>query len=115
MVRNPGYSAGILATAVKPRPNSALKLTVRHRFSRRPSRLPRLEFARRRATCTGIIGLRRKRRAARRRPPSGGPQFNVKTLGRLQLYVPLQPHAPAILVLVFAPPRRSCFEGLRAK
>src|SRR5437764_15372843 len=37
-------------------PNSALKLTVRPRFSRRPSRLPRLEFARRRATCTGIIG-----------------------------------------------------------
>jgi len=26
--------------------------------------------------------MRRKRRAARRRPPSGGPQFNVKTLGR---------------------------------
>src|SRR5216110_1365375 len=25
--------------------------------------------------------MRRKRRAARRRPPSGGPQFNVKTLG----------------------------------
>ena len=38
------------------RPNSSLKLTVRRRFSRRPSRLPRLEFARRRATCTGIIG-----------------------------------------------------------
>src|SRR5438045_9219406 len=37
-------------------PNSALKLTVRLSFSRRPSRLPRLEFARRRATCTGIIG-----------------------------------------------------------
>src|SRR5438034_11008877 len=37
-------------------PNSALKLTVRPRISRRPSRLPRLEFARRRATCTGIIG-----------------------------------------------------------
>src|SRR5205814_10697892 len=36
--------------------NSALKLTVRRRFSRRPSRLPYLEFARRRATCTGIIG-----------------------------------------------------------
>src|SRR5438067_13427689 len=36
--------------------NSSLKLTVRPRFSRRPSRLPRLEFARRRATCTGIIG-----------------------------------------------------------
>src|SRR5438477_12986842 len=36
--------------------NSALKLTVRHRFFRRPSRLLRLEFARRRATCTGIIG-----------------------------------------------------------
>src|SRR5207248_1399376 len=36
--------------------NSALKLTVRPRISRRPSRLPRLEFARRRATCTGIIG-----------------------------------------------------------
>src|SRR5947207_2258047 len=26
--------------------------------------------------------MRRKRRAARRRPPSGGPQFNVKTLAR---------------------------------
>src|SRR5437762_4072554 len=26
--------------------------------------------------------MRRKRRAARRWPPSGGPQFNVKTLGR---------------------------------
>ena len=26
--------------------------------------------------------MRRKRRAARPRPPSGGPQFNVKTLGR---------------------------------
>ena len=25
--------------------------------------------------------MRRKRRAARRRPPSGGPQFNAKTLG----------------------------------
>src|SRR5205823_7341291 len=37
-------------------PNSPLKLTVRRRFSRRPSRLPRLEFARRRAACTGIIG-----------------------------------------------------------
>src|SRR5204863_2542959 len=36
--------------------NSSLKLTVRLRLSRRPSRLPRLEFARRRATCTGIIG-----------------------------------------------------------
>src|SRR5216110_1930157 len=36
--------------------NSALKLTVRRRFSRRPSRLLRLEFARRRATCIGIIG-----------------------------------------------------------
>src|SRR5256886_3401704 len=36
--------------------NSSLKLTVRPRFSRRRSRLPRLEFARRRATCTGIIG-----------------------------------------------------------
>ena len=37
-------------------PNSALKLTVRRPFSRRPSRLPRLEFARCRAACTGIIG-----------------------------------------------------------
>ena len=36
--------------------NSPLKLTVRLCFSRRPSRLRRLEFARRRATCTGIIG-----------------------------------------------------------
>src|SRR5437762_13534570 len=36
--------------------NSPLKLTVRRRFSRRPSRLPCLEFARLRATCTGIIG-----------------------------------------------------------
>ena len=33
-----------------------MKLTVRPRFFRRPSRLRRLEFARRRATCTGIIG-----------------------------------------------------------
>src|SRR5947207_4010948 len=29
--------------------------------------------------------MRRKRRAARRRPPSGGPQFNVKTLGGPEL------------------------------
>src|SRR5437763_11566264 len=29
--------------------------------------------------------MRRKRRAARRRPPSGGPQFNVKTLGGLKI------------------------------
>src|SRR5438046_1992365 len=30
--------------------------------------------------------MRRKRRAARRRPPSGGPQFNVRTLaGRTTL------------------------------
>src|SRR5438874_2736289 len=28
--------------------------------------------------------MRRKRRAARRNPPSGGPQFNVKTLGGLR-------------------------------
>src|SRR6184192_2625576 len=28
--------------------------------------------------------MRRKRRAARGRPPSGGPQFNVKTLARLR-------------------------------
>ena len=29
--------------------------------------------------------MRRKRRAARRRPPSGGPQFNVKTLAGLTI------------------------------
>src|SRR5438094_54669 len=40
---------------VLTRANSALKLTVRRCFSRRPSRLPCLEFARRRATCTGNI------------------------------------------------------------
>src|SRR5437762_7267779 len=66
-------------------PNSALKLTVRRRFSRRPSRLPHLEFARRRATCTGIIGCAASGAPLDRRPPSGGPQFNVKTLARLLL------------------------------
>src|SRR5205814_6555865 len=51
----PGACDSCIHVAKLPH-NSPLKLTVRRRFSRRPSRLPRLEFARRRATCTGIIG-----------------------------------------------------------
>src|SRR5213082_1179861 len=42
--------------------------------------------------------MRRKRRAARRRPPSGGPQFNVKTLGGLDSQVPRPKCRPAIHV-----------------
>ena len=64
------------------RPNSSLKLTVRPLISRRPSRLPRLEFCTASRRLHRHYRMRRKRRAARSRPPSGGPQFNVKTLGR---------------------------------
>src|SRR5438067_2582950 len=53
-----------------------------------PSLFPPAEPAAASRICTASRHLhrhyrmRRKRRAARRRPPSGGPQFNVKTLAR---------------------------------
>src|SRR5437762_3196632 len=53
-----------------------------------PSPFPPAEPAAASRICTASRHLhrhyrmRRKRRAARRRPPSGGPQFNVKTLAR---------------------------------
>src|SRR5436190_21047986 len=58
MVKLPGATVnGDISFAAANTPaNSSLKLTVRLRFSRRPSRLRHLEFARRRATCRGIIG-----------------------------------------------------------
>src|SRR5205823_5785445 len=61
------------------------------RFSRRPSRLPHLEFARRRATCTGIIGC------AASGAPLDGPQFNVKTLDGLRLLA--TPYCVATILL----------------
>src|SRR5439155_17033637 len=70
-----------IATKAVQRPNSPLKLTVRPRFFRRPSRLPRLEICTASRHLHRHYRMRRKRRAARRWPPSGGPQFNVRTLG----------------------------------
>src|SRR5438067_9051900 len=58
-----------------------------------PSLFPPAEPAAASRICTASRHLhrhyrmRRKRRAARRWPPSGGPQFNVRTLARLTLRI----------------------------
>src|SRR5437868_6162765 len=62
-----------------------------------PSLFPPAEPAAASRICTASRHLhrhyrmRRKRRAARRRPPSGGPQFNVKTLGAAVYWISLSP------------------------
>jgi len=72
---------GIRRTIVLARANSALKLASRRSCSRRPSRLRHVEFARRRAACTGNIVCAASGAPLEASPPVADLQLNVKTLG----------------------------------